>query len=155
MTNESFFCRLKEERKRLGLTQASAATHVGVARETWSRYETGVLAPGMEVLSALAMNGADANYLLTGRRSAPIAQPLPPDEQLWLDCYRGWDMPVKRNELARALGLAPTQAQVLPGAALAGGGDGHTVSMGNLANTAPGSVQVGFVGDKVAAKKAK
>ena len=152
--NESFFCRLKEERKRLGLTQASAATHGGVARETWSRYETGALAPGMEVLSALAMNGADANYLLTGRRSAPSSQPLPLDEQMWLDCYRGWDMAVKRNELARALGLVPTE-QALPVAAPAGGSDEHPVPMGNPTTTAPGGVQVGFAGGKAAAKKAK
>ena len=154
MINKSFFCRLKEERKRLGLTQASAATHGGVARETWSRYETGALAPGMEVLSALAMNGADANYLLTGRRSAPISQPLPPDEQMWLDCYRGWNMAIKRNELARALGLAPSQ-QVLSGAAPADGSDEHPMPMGNPTTMASGEVQVSYAGGKAAAKKAK
>ena len=108
--NELFLVRLKEERKRLRLTQASAATQACVARETWSRYETGALTPGMEVLSALVVHGADAKYLLTGERTAPDSLPLPPDEQMWLDCYRGWEMPIKRRELARALGLSSAGA---------------------------------------------
>jgi transcriptional regulator with XRE-family HTH domain len=63
----SLFCaRLKEERKRLGLSQAETAEKCGVKRETWSRYENGALTPGMEVLAALAAAGADVQYILTG-----------------------------------------------------------------------------------------
>jgi transcriptional regulator with XRE-family HTH domain len=76
VTNPSIFhARLKEERKRLGLTQAQAAEQCGVKRETWSRYETGALTPGMEVLAALGRAGADMNYILTGDASITKVQP--------------------------------------------------------------------------------
>jgi DNA-binding XRE family transcriptional regulator len=148
--NELFLVRLKEERKRLRLTQASAATQASVARETWSRYETGALTPGMEVLSALVVHGADAKYLLTGERTAPESLPLPPDEQMWLDCYRGWEMPVKRRELARALGLSPTGADPDTPHALTKGGSGEPY---NIQNTGHHAVQIGSVGGKVSVKK--
>jgi transcriptional regulator with XRE-family HTH domain len=70
----NFHGRLKEERKRLKLTQAEAAERCGVKRETWSRYETGALTPGMEVLAALAKQGADIHYMLTGDLSITQAQ---------------------------------------------------------------------------------
>ncbi|EFC0795166.1 helix-turn-helix transcriptional regulator, partial [Escherichia coli] len=67
--NESIFNRLKEERKKLKLTQATAAALTGVKRETWSRYESGLMSPGMEVLAALAAAGANIQYILTGEAS--------------------------------------------------------------------------------------
>ncbi|TDK65999.1 helix-turn-helix transcriptional regulator [Sapientia aquatica] len=74
MINTSLFANcLKEERKRLGLTQANAAELVGVNRETWGRYESGKIMPGTEVLIAFTYAGADANYLLTGNRSGVIS----------------------------------------------------------------------------------
>ena len=67
MTNTSQGQRLKSERQRLKLTQAQAADIAGVARETWGRYESGKLQPGMAVLTAFANKGADTVYILTGR----------------------------------------------------------------------------------------
>lgn len=66
MTNRSPFLRLKEERKRLKLTQAAASSIAGVTRETWNRYEGGAVSPGMEVLEAFALAGADVQFILTG-----------------------------------------------------------------------------------------
>lgn len=70
MTNTSIiFERLKKARKDLGLNQAAAADLCGVKRETWSRYESGLISPGMDVLAALATAGADVQYILTGIQS--------------------------------------------------------------------------------------
>lgn len=60
------FERLKAARKNLGLNQAQAAEKCGVTRDTWSRYERGLVSPGMEVLAAFAAAGADMQYILTG-----------------------------------------------------------------------------------------
>lgn len=85
MTDTSPFSRLKEERKLLKLTQAAAGVLAGVTRETWSRYEAGSVSPGMEVLQAFALAGADIQYVLTGLRGS-----LPPStrERLFLDQFR-------------------------------------------------------------------
>jgi transcriptional regulator with XRE-family HTH domain len=85
VTDTSPFSRLKEERKRLKLTQAAAGTVAGVTRETWSRYEAGAVSPGMEALEAFALAGADVQYVLTGLRGS-----LPPStrERLFLDQFR-------------------------------------------------------------------
>lgn len=86
MTNTSIiFDRLKETRKNMGLSQAAIAEICGVKRETWSRYESGSMSPGMEVLTAIAVAGADVQYILTGVRSSVA---LVPDERLLLERYR-------------------------------------------------------------------
>lgn len=85
MTDTSPFLRLKEERKRLKLTQATASAVAGVSRETWSRYEGGSVSPGMEVLVAFALAGADVQYVLTGLHGS--ASPTT-RERLFLDQFR-------------------------------------------------------------------
>ncbi|WP_218580328.1 helix-turn-helix domain-containing protein [Pseudomonas sp. J380] len=60
--------RMKEERVRLGLKQASAAQLCGVSREIWGRYERGASAPGGDVLFSFAAAGADVQFILTGKR---------------------------------------------------------------------------------------
>lgn len=62
--------RMKEERVRLGLKQASAAEQCGVSREIWGRYERGAAVPGGEVLFSFAQAGADIQFVLTGCRSS-------------------------------------------------------------------------------------
>lgn len=61
--------RLREERKRLRLTQAAAAQLVGVSREMWGRYERGSM-PGSEPANALKAAGFDVDYVFTGIREA-------------------------------------------------------------------------------------
>lgn len=71
MTFSSLSCaRLQEERKRLGFSQADAASNCGVSREVWGRYERGAAVPGGEVLHAFAHLGADIQFILTGLRPA-------------------------------------------------------------------------------------
>lgn len=66
---------------------------------------------------------------------ASQALPLPADEQMWLDTYREWSTEVKKRELLRAMGLAPTgvdQAEPVP-----------AMGNNNQFNSAPAAVQVG------------
>ena len=110
VTKTSLFDRLKEERKRLGLTQAEAAALAPVQRETWGRYESGALAPGMEVLEAFALAGADVQYVLTGTRGYDPAPSLKPDEDVLLDAYRALEPSMRRRVLAFILGGEPPPA---------------------------------------------
>lgn len=48
-----------------GLSQREAAKRFGIAKNTWQRYEAGQL-PGGDLLKALAEEGIDTNWLLTG-----------------------------------------------------------------------------------------
>lgn len=68
MTQTTLPSRLKEERKKLALTQQEIASKVSVTRETWSRYESGKIQPGSAVIVELVKLGVDTNYLITGKR---------------------------------------------------------------------------------------
>jgi DNA-binding XRE family transcriptional regulator len=65
--------RLQEERKRLGFTQDVVSQFCDVKRETWARYEAGLMSPGSEVLSAFAKVGGDVLYVLTSMRNENVA----------------------------------------------------------------------------------
>lgn len=68
--NSLFSVRLKNERIRLGLTQAEIASKCNVSREMWGKYERGVALAGSEVLFSLVAIGVDVGYLFSGVRSA-------------------------------------------------------------------------------------
>lgn len=61
-----FSNRLQAERKRLKLSVREVAKACGVSPRMWIKYEQGLSFPGGEIWLALAINGADVNYLLTG-----------------------------------------------------------------------------------------
>lgn len=61
---------LKNERERLGLTQAAMAEAGRVRSRTYSYYESGERSPDSEFLASIAAAGADVLYILTGVRSA-------------------------------------------------------------------------------------
>ena len=58
--------RLREERKRLGLSQTEFARVTGVHLNTQSRYEKGDREPDTAYLEAISRAGVDAIYVLTG-----------------------------------------------------------------------------------------
>ncbi|MBL8467350.1 helix-turn-helix domain-containing protein [Methyloversatilis discipulorum] len=58
--------RLHDERKRLGLSQATAADVCEVSRIVWGKYERGQAVPGADVLMKFAAAGADVAFILTG-----------------------------------------------------------------------------------------
>lgn len=121
---------LKEERKRLGLTQVKAAELARVSRETWSRYESGKLMPGAEVLTAITAAGADARYILTGTRSLAT---LTSDEDILLTRYRTCPQELKNAALRVVLG-------------------GEDTSSGAVTQTIHGSVSGGVAGRKIVNK---
>lgn len=81
--------RLKEERRRLKMSQEVFAGFGGVARNAQSNYEKGSRLPDAGYLAAVAAEGADVQYILTGKRMNTVTvQALSQDESLLLDTYR-------------------------------------------------------------------
>ena len=102
-----FGTRLKEARKALGLNQSEAADLVGITREHWGRCEREVAVPGGEVLAALAVAGADVNYILTGRRNAAAPAPaLTADEREMLALFRSATLTGKAAAIGALQGAA-------------------------------------------------
>jgi len=80
--------RLREERERLGLNQTEFGVRLGVSRGTQKNYELGASSLDLRYVSALEEQGADAAYILTGRRSTPIGQMLSAAEEELITQYR-------------------------------------------------------------------
>ena len=89
--------RLKEERVRLGLSQAALGEIGGVRKQSQLNYEKGERNPDSTYLSAIAKFGADIQYIVTGIRSA---ESLSPDEQELINLFRQAPLAVKAAALA-------------------------------------------------------
>lgn len=63
---DSIAKRLRDERERLGLSQAKFAEACGVKRTAQTTYETGERSPSADYLLAAGRIGVDVPYLLTG-----------------------------------------------------------------------------------------
>lgn len=63
-----FSARLTEERNRLGLSQEAFGAIAGVSKMSQLNYEKGVRKPDAGYLMAVAEQGVDVAYLLTGQR---------------------------------------------------------------------------------------
>lgn len=63
-----FSSRLREERKRLGLSQEALAELGGVKLNAQSNYETGKRAPDADYLTRVAAHGVDVAFLFSGQR---------------------------------------------------------------------------------------
>lgn len=61
--------RLKEERNRLGLSQARIGDIAGVTKNSQINYEANKRSPDSAYLAKIAEIGADVNYILTGIRA--------------------------------------------------------------------------------------
>ncbi|WP_081271635.1 helix-turn-helix domain-containing protein [Variovorax paradoxus] len=83
--------RLKEERDRLGWSQATLAETAGASRRAVVAWEGGVTVPGADALAALAPHGFDVLYIVIGQRSAPVESRLSPDEATLLKNYQHSD----------------------------------------------------------------
>ena len=62
-----FGARLRDERKRLGMTQTEFAAMAGVQRLAQGQYETEMRTPNVHYLSAITYGGANLVYLLFGQ----------------------------------------------------------------------------------------
>jgi transcriptional regulator with XRE-family HTH domain len=60
--------RLKEERNRLGLSQAGIGDIAGITKNSQINYEANKRSPDSAYLAKIAEIGADVNYILTGVR---------------------------------------------------------------------------------------
>ena len=70
----SFCERLKEERTRLGFSQADFAVLAGVQRRAQVNYEAGERSPDADYLQKISTVGVDVGYLITGSRSSKSHQ---------------------------------------------------------------------------------
>lgn len=61
--------RLREERERLGLSQAAVSTRLAVGKNTYLRYETGETSPTARHLAELDRMGMDVYYIVVGERT--------------------------------------------------------------------------------------
>jgi phage repressor protein C with HTH and peptisase S24 domain len=68
--------RLREERERLGMSQTQFGDLAQVTKKTQMLYEGDQRSPKADYLTAIAEQGVDVQYVLTGNRSVPFAQPL-------------------------------------------------------------------------------
>jgi transcriptional regulator with XRE-family HTH domain len=62
--------RLRQERVRLGLTQAEMGLIGGVKTPTQSMYERSASSPTWDYLDAIAQAGVDVSYVLFGKKSS-------------------------------------------------------------------------------------
>ncbi len=70
MFDENCHVRIREERKKLGLTQAQAAEKCGVKVQQWNRYENNKSVLDGAALRAFISIGADGQYILSGQRTS-------------------------------------------------------------------------------------
>lgn len=101
--------RLREERNRLGLSQPAFGLAGGVTKKTQGLYESGDRVPDAGYLTAIASEGADIQYIVTGIRSA---QALSRDEIELLVAYRAAPPAVKAAAMgALQSGSAPAKTK--------------------------------------------
>jgi len=65
--------RLKEERERLGFNQTEFAAKAGASKNSQYNYEKGERSPDANYLAAVAEQGVDILYVVTGQRM-PVAE---------------------------------------------------------------------------------
>ena len=93
----SFSSRLREERKKLHLTQAELAEKAGVTKKAQGDYEKERQPQFAGYLEALAREGLDVAYILTGDRGGAV---LTPEEKELLRLDRGASLPGKAAAIA-------------------------------------------------------
>lgn len=93
--------RLREERERLGMSQPNFAAIAGTTKQTLFSWETGKTAPDGFQMAALAAQGVDVLYILTGERN-PAMPATDPAEQVLLDSYRRCGAQAKQNLIQTA-----------------------------------------------------
>lgn len=106
---DNFGARLKEERKRIGGTQAEFGPRLGVSGQVQSRYERGDNHPDANYWAAADDIGVDVLYVLTGRREV---SDLSQDETDLVRRYRDAPDAVKAAVIAAlTAGAAPSSSK--------------------------------------------
>lgn len=125
--------RIKEERERLGLSQAEFAALAGAHRKSQGNYESGERSPDANYLAALAAAGVDVLYVVTGVRGGVV---LKPDERMLLERYRASQPPLRDAALRVLLGGEASSGGVRK--IKIAGGSGHQIAGGNIRNQGKG-----------------
>ena len=87
--SEEIGSRLREERKRCGLTQDQVAEVYGISKRTQANYESGSSdAPAWYLSRALKENRFDVAYILTGQRTMATEASLNEVENSIIQKYR-------------------------------------------------------------------
>lgn len=114
MKNSSGFAnRLKEQRKKLGLTQTQIAEICGVSGRMWGDYERGISQPKTEVLFQFRKIGIDVNYVMHGTSNETFRQPeitLSAEEQELLTQFRQLNQDGKTAIFSMLSALLPKKA---------------------------------------------
>lgn len=95
--------RLAEERKRKALNQTDFAAIAGVTVKTQVLYEKSERVPDASYLAAVAAEGVDVLYVLTGERASSS---MSPDEQALLSAYRALGAQAKVAAIGAVMGLS-------------------------------------------------
>jgi len=101
--------RLKEERKRLGLTQEAIGLACGVAKRTQILFEQDAHVPGGAYFAAADELGMDVTYVLVGRRDR-----LTEADADLLDTWRNASAPARAAALAALGGISPAATAAAP-----------------------------------------
>lgn len=88
MENLTIPARLLEERTRLKMNQTEFAARGGVGKNTQISYEKGDSYPDAAYLGAMAAEGVDVLYIITGKRDGEVSGALSDAESLLLARYR-------------------------------------------------------------------
>lgn len=102
--------RLREERKRLGMSQETLAALGAVRKQAQLKYESGQSAPSADYLAMIEVRGVDVGYVLTGTPSADLA----PDEADLLQRYRAAHPAVRAAITAALSTVGDTAAREHP-----------------------------------------
>jgi transcriptional regulator with XRE-family HTH domain len=95
--------RLREERKRLGLSQADLANALDISVRAYGGYEKAQVIAPLSVLVTLEDLGADTHYIVSGERS--LSKLSPEDDQL-LSAFRSATAEAQSAILAAATALS-------------------------------------------------
>lgn len=104
--------RLREERKRCGLSQSDVAEIAadsgvpGATRQSQSIYEKGKRMPDAAYLAAVGAAGLNIHYIVTGKRNTPPPEVLAADERELLDLFRAAPLAVKAAAIGALQGAA-------------------------------------------------
>ncbi|MEO5522583.1 helix-turn-helix transcriptional regulator [Citrobacter youngae] len=101
--------RLREERERLGLSQAALGEIGGVKKLTQLNYEKGERSPDSSYLCAISKFGADVQFIVTGIRTS---EALNADEQELLTLFRKAPLAVKAAALAALTAGSSSNASI-------------------------------------------
>lgn len=125
----NFSARLKQERKRLKMTQTEFGAATGITKQAQVAYEKERLPQFAEYLVEASKLGVDVGYVVTGQRDGIS---LSDEEAAFLSLMRRADADVRAAALeVLKKGMVLSVQQVIVSGNVARGGQGHQASIAN------------------------